>query len=499
MARKSGLAVAASGLILAFGVACGSSAQVVPRPIQSPTMTAQAGETWSTGVRKGRFDGKPTSYKAEIDQTIIRDSDGSRLASLYSYSYVAQPSDSRRPVIFAFNGGPGGASVFLHLGSLAPKIFTRDLGGGRAQLPLVDNPQSPLGVADLVFIDPADTGFSHSLDASTAPRIYSIDGDSEAMSQKVIDWLRRHNRMDSPVYLIGESYGTMRAVAMTRDLARSSPSIKVAGVMLAGNSLGYMQKGQMPDVLYAANALPMMASVAWYHGKIDNKNQSWEEAVEKARRFTRTEFISALMLGYRLDDKTREDIIGKLPDLIGIPSDYFRRTGKISILEEEFRAELLKDKGFVLDGDDGRITHPVNGPRDRSLATFEQAMGDFAKSLGANDLGTYAPVNFTLSPRWNFATAGDMALDVTLSKAAKANPRLRIMLVQGRYDTLTVLGNAEYIMRQTDLPLDRFDTVYYDGGHTLLAQPEIMSAIRAFVTGQKIVPWTIPPSPRSGS
>lgn len=469
------------------------TAQVVPPPLRPLTMTSVPGKHLEGPVKRGRFGSDTLTYLPALDETIVRGGDGQPLASLYAFSYVALPNNARRPVIFVYNGGPGGAAVFLHLGSVGPRILSRDPAGGAVSLPLVENPLSPLATADLVFLDPADTGFSRSLDPRTAAGLYSIDGDAEAMSQQVIDWLRRHGRLGSPVYLLGESYGTMRAVAMARELARSQPAINVAGLMLAGNSLGFMQKGQMPDVLYAANALPMMASVAWYHGKIDNRTQSWQQAVDKARLFARTEFISALMEGYRLDDATREKIIGELPGLIGIPADYFRRTGKISILEGDFVRELLKSEGLVLDGDDGRITYSAGSEPESGLALYGETMASLAaRRFGASGLGTYVPFEPSLSARWNFATARDMALDVTLAKLAKADPKLRIMLIQGRYDTLTVMGNAEYIMRQADLPWDRFTTVYYDGGHFLLAKEEVMSAIRAFTAGTAIPPHRVP-------
>lgn len=288
-------------------------------------MTSEPGSHAFRNVRSGRFNGKRVRYSVELAETIIRDATGQRTASVFSCSYIAEGNAVKRPVIFAFNGGPGFSSSFINFNALGPTILTRKLSEGVATLPLVDNPLAPLDVADLVFPDPVDTGYSYNLSESSKSQFYSIDGDAEAMSQHVLNWLRAHDRLSSPVYLIGESYGTMRAVAMVRDLARGVPAVKVAGVMLAGNSLAYKQRGQMPDILFRANALPMMASLAWYHGKIDNKNQSWAQAVDKARAFARGPYIGALMMGYQLDDRTREQILGQVPALIGFPKATFAR------------------------------------------------------------------------------------------------------------------------------------------------------------------------------
>lgn len=465
---------------LLLTIAAASLAQVSPPELQPLSMTSEPGPRAFRVERSGRFNGKRVSYTIEVAETLLRDASGQRTASLFSCSYIATKSAANRPVIFAFNGGPGFASAWMNFNALGPKILARELDVGVARLPLVDNPLSPLDVADLVFPDPVDTGYSYNLSESSKSQFYSIDGDSEAMSQLVINWLRTHGRLSSPVYLIGESYGTMRAVAMVRDLARGAPAVKVAGVMLAGNSLNYRQRGRIPEVSFKANALPMMASVAWYHGRIDNKGQTWAQAVGKAQSFARGPYVGALMMGYRLDEKTREEILRQLPSLIGIPESYFRKNHTIVVAD--FKSELLRDKGLVLDGDDGRITHLADEPGDRNIDLYRKAMEGYASELGVTGLGGYNALNLALNPRWNYVTAGAMTLDVTLAQAAKDNPALRIMLVQGRYDTLTTIGNSEYVMAQSDLPWERYVQVNYDGGHMLIAQPEAMSAIRTFVS-----------------
>ena len=460
----------------------GAAAQIAPQPLVPLTMTSQPGPRIFRTSHVGIFSGKKLSYTAEVSETIIKDiATGKPTASLFATSYVVSSADGkRRPVIFAFNGGPGASAVFLQFGALGPKIVS-DMG--HPDRGLVDNPRSPLAVADLVFLDMPETGYSHILPDGQKRAFASVDGDSAAMSRMVVTWLQSHGRLNAPVYIYGESYGTMRAVAMARDLARGEPAIKVDGLMLGGNSLGYFQKGQMPDILYAANALPMMASVAWYHGRIDNKGQTWKQAVDKARLFARTDYIAALMQGYELTQAERDRVIARLPALIGLPAENFIRRN--SIVPADFNAELLADRHLAVDGDDGRITHPAGEQESlrQMLALYDKLMGDYAATqIGVAGLGAYHALNPVLNPEWNYYTSGAMALDVTLAEEMKADPALRVMLVQGRFDTLTTIGNSEYIMRQAKLDRSRYSIAYYDGGHQLIAQPEILDAICAFVT-----------------
>jgi carboxypeptidase C (cathepsin A) len=367
---------------------------------------------------------------------------------------------------------------------------------------LIDNPDSVLDAADLVFVDPIDTGFGRSMPGA-ADEFVSVDADSEAMSQFVINWLRTHERMASPKYVLGESYGTLRAIAMARDLARSDPKVVLDGVILAGQAITFAQNGRVPHPIFTALDLPMMASVAWHYGKIDNENQTWDEAVQKARAFAYDQYLPALARGYQLDRATFDRIVQQLPGLIGIPENYFRTNNTIAVMD--FNSELLRDRGLVLDRNNGLETLPAPPPdtqaKDNESAAKESA--DKARSkpypysafrrnmeryateeLGATGLGTYEP---TTPPRegarpWNFFTTGAPALDVTLVTVLRECPKMRVLVLQGRYDTLTDIGATEYVMSQTDLPRDRYNISYYNGGHMLAPEPEALNPLRSFMS-----------------
>ena len=484
-----GLGMAAIGAALLLAGPAPAQRSPIP-PLKPLTMTAVAGTRQFVTVHQGIFNGKRVRYRATVGETIVRLADQHPVASLFSFAYEAMDGGdpARRPVIFIFNGGPGGASAPLHLSSIGPKILARVDTASFADptVPLIDNPASPLDVADLVFIDPTDTGFSRTLPGAPPGLFHSVDGDSEAVAQLIACWLRDHRRTASPLYLFGESYGSMRAVALARDLVRLPEKIVVDGVMLGGPAITYGQAGNLPNPGRKANELVMMASVAWHYGKIDNKGQSWTAAVEKARHFARGDYLHALELGFTLDDATRERIVRQLPRIIGIPERYFRENH--TILVANFNAELLRDEGLVLDRNTGleaKPAKPDSAAGGEGLSGLDHAMMVYsAGDLKATGLGPYTtltPDTAFVTRDWDFTTAGAPALDVVLSRTMKEHPAMRLLITQGRYDTLTQMGITEYTMMQTDLPRDRVTTVYYDGGHFLTATPEAMAGLRTFV------------------
>lgn len=482
------LGLALAGTVSTAGAV--TAAQLFPPPPLAPLVnTGVDGPNVFKSEQKGVFDGHRIRYEATVAETIIQDPGSVPAADLYTISYVAKgiADPASRPVMFLFNGGPGAATVFLHLCALGPKIL-RDCtptGTGNPHTSLADNPASPLDVADLVFIDPTDTGWSHTLPGVSPAQFHSVDGDSDEVTAAIVWWLRKHDRLSSPVYVYGESYGSMRAVAVVRDLARSTPKVLVSGLMLGGFAITFGHGNGTPDPVLKALRLPTAASMAWHYGKIDNKHQTWEEAVDRAAAFARTEYVGALMLGHNLDPATRERIIERLPALCGIPESYFRSHDTIEV--GDFADVLLHDQGLVLDELNGMATHPAGdkGPKDPYVAYTLQMSRYAAGDLHVHGIGAYqiwTPNAKLVFSQWNFRTSGAPSLEDTLSEEMKGNPNLRLLVAQGRYDTETQVANTRYVLDQADIPRARLTMAYFDGGHFLDPTPEVMHTIRAFLT-----------------
>lgn len=481
------LALQAAGALAPAGAS--TVAELFPSPPLAPlVMTAVNGTHVFSSEHSGIFNGHHVRYRVTVAETVIEDAGSVPAADLYSISYLAEgiADPAARPVMFIFNGGPGASSVFLHLCSLGPEIL-RDCtpaGTSNPAMPLISNPESPLDVADLVFIDPTDTGWSHTLPGVSPGQFHSVDGDSDEVTALIVWWLREHGRRRSPVYVYGESYGSMRGVAVVRDLARSKPKVVVAGLMLGGFAISFGRGNGTPDPVWEALRLPTVASMAWHYGKIDNKHQTWEQAVDKAAVFARTQYVGALISGNDLDAATRRRIIERLPALSGIPESYFISHHTIQV--GDFATVLLHDRGLTLDGDNGLWTHPAGAksPRNGYIA-YANGMARYASDeLRVHGLGAYGiitPNDMQVFEGWNFRTSGAPSLEVTLAEEMRRDPHLRLMVVQGRYDTQTQVADTRYVLDQTDIPRERLTMAYFDGGHMLEPKPEVMSALRAFM------------------
>jgi carboxypeptidase C (cathepsin A) len=483
----------AAGGLLAAGVSAPARASTVaelfpPPPLAPLIMRGVDGAHVFTSGHSGVFNGHSIRYRATVAETVIDDPGPVPAADLYSISYVAESvgHETTRPVMFIFNGGPGASSVFLHLCSLGPRIL-RDCtpaGTSNPTPPLIDNPQSPLDVADLVFIDPTDTGWSHTLPGVAPEQFHSIDGDSDEVTALIVWWLRQHGRLVSPVYVYGESYGSMRGVAVVRDLERSKPKVAVAGLLLGGFAISFGRGNGTPDPVWEALRLPTAASMAWHYGKIDNQHQTWEQAVDKAAEFARTQYIGALIRGHDLNPASRRQIIERLPALCGIPESYFVSHHTIEV--GDFANQLLRDRGLVLDGNNGLWTHPAGAkrPKDGYIA-YSSGFARYARQeLGVKGLGSYeivTPNDMQVFEAWNYRTSGVPSLEATLADEMRHDPRLRLMVVQGRYDTQTQVADTRYVIDQTDIPRQRLTMAYFDGGHMLEPTTEVMRAIRAFM------------------
>jgi carboxypeptidase C (cathepsin A) len=451
-------------------------------PLAPLTLRAQPGPHQFGADLTTKLNGRRIRYRTTLAEAILLDAAGRPAASVYTTSFVLRANNAGRPVVFAFNGGPGAASVFVEY-VFGPKrlVSTAAQKMHDPSNHVEDNPLSLLDVADLVFIDPVETGFSHVLPGMDPKPFLSLDGDSDEVTAVILNWLRVHGRLGAPIHIFGESYGSLRAVAVARDLARSDPAVRIHGIILAGTSLTIAHWGRAPSPMLLSNRLPMMASVAYHYGKIDNKSQTWEQAVERARVYSRETYLPALMQGYALPSTEFEKIVTTLPQIVGLPESYFRSAGKISI--SDFNHELLKDQGLVLDSNNGLDAYPTTYRSPGTYAAYQSAieteLHDVLKV--PRTLGQYQVANPSLFSKWDDEITGAPALDVTLSELMKGNPSLRLLVTQGRYDMLTDLGTTEFMIQQTQLPRDRYQIIFYDGGHAIIPVAEAIAPIRAMI------------------
>ncbi len=450
----------------------------------------------------GTFNGKKVAYTATVEGIDVPDAKGKLSARVVSFAYTADGvSDAAtRPVIFAFNGGPIVASLWLHIGILGPKRVEvpEDLAADPASYRLVDNKYSPLDVADIVCIDPASTGYSRVL-AGTRPESYfSVAADTQQVTAFIAAWLTKHNRLSSPVCVLGESYGTIRAAVVAGLLTALPQPILPERVILLGQAVNIIEYSQRPqNIVSYAVSLPTLAALAWYHNRIDRKGRTVEEFADEAWRFGQTDYLTALFQGNAIDTAERDRVAKRLEELSGIPAAYYREHN-LRITKEQFRGELLKDRGLLLGRDDGRYVAPMTAkglaadPSDIIMTAYSRLFNDYLRQ----DLNVHWPEEYMTIAKiggmndwgWDYGSGSPFsswAYSDGLLKAMRENPRFRVLVCEGYYDTETTPGSATYLVRDAGWPADRASTAFFEGGHAAyMAEPageKFADAVRGFI------------------
>ena len=448
---------------------------------------------------EGVFGGEQVSYEAALETYDISGKEGRPDVELVSVSYVAEPKADAapRPVLFVFNGGPISASLYLHMGAVGPKRVhvPEDLSAPVEAYALVDNPYSPLDVADIVLFDPASTGFSRVVEGGDPEAYYSVEADAQQFTDFVAAWLSRHNRQDAPVYILGESYGTMRATEAAGQLAEAEDANAPAGVFLMGqavNIIEYAQRRQ--NIISYVVSLPTLVAMGVEQGKVDTHGKSVEEYMAEASEFAETEYLVALFQGNRLSDDALQSVASKLESYTGLSAEYFVEKG-LKVKKDEYRLALLADEGKVLGVADGRYIND-DTKQDASGVISDGYYNGFrqymAETFGLDIEGTYKPsAEVAGLGAWDWGGSSPFSAydySVGIDKAFEANPDLRVLIGNGYHDTMTTVGAAEYLAAQANWPASQVRLSFYPGGHmaySLDSSAERFGQdIRDWITGQ---------------
>jgi len=433
--------------------------------------------------------------------------DGSEIGESWTFAYTAPRTDANRPVVFLFNGGPGCASMWLHLGGLAPwrVDVPSDLNAtGSPRRPLVESADCVLDVADLVFVDPIGTGFSPSPEAAEHA---GADRDAAATAAIVDGWLRRNDRLGSPVYLVGESYGTIRAVLAATALRERG--VPVAGIALLGQCLNAQETTQRPgNIAGFVAALPFLAATAWYHGRGAHSAEVLDTVVDRAHAFAVGEYAATLTAS--LDGIPSAGFLEQLAGFTGLSVDQLRER-RARVDKEEFRRLLLADEGVVVGLTDARYRLPaappgaVEPPLDaadvRLDPVFTAALHRlFVDHLGLSGWDGYRPA-VPAHEGWDYLEAsavgrfGGSALPspfalfdypAHLAAYLRADPSARVFVGTGQFDALTTVGSARHLLTQYGLPVQRIVERRYPSGHMMytdaVSRAALAEDLRAFLT-----------------
>jgi carboxypeptidase C (cathepsin A) len=428
-------------------------------------------------------------------------------------SYVAyfrgDKEDSRRPITFLYNGGPGSSTVWLHMGAFGPKrvVTADDTHSPAAPYRVIDNEYTLLDASDLVFIDAPGTGFGHLRGADKEKAFYGIDQDAHAFANFIVGFLSRHNRWNSPKYLFGESYGTTRSAALA-NILENEKSLDLNGIVLLSQVLNFDDGVDAPqfnpgvDLPYAL-ALPTYTATAWYHHKLPNQPAALEPLLYEVEGFALTEYLQALAAGSTLSAERKSAIAAKLHDYTGLPADYVERAN-LRVNGGEFEKTLLGAE-TTTGRLDSRFAGPTIDPMSKEAdydpqsaaisSAYVSAFNDYVRTTLKFGEKKIYKAGIDVEKLWDVlhqppgATskiAGPLNVMPDLAVAMKQNPNLKVQLNGGYYDLATPYFAAKYEL--TQLPIQaalqaNIDMHFYTSGHMVYAHEPDLKALHANVAG----------------
>ena len=435
-------------------------------------------ETSSVTTHTVRIDGKPMNNTATAGTYILKEDNSKPLASMFYMAYIKDGirDYSRRPLLFSFNGGPGTASVWLHLGVLGPKKVVYDDDGFALQPPyrLENNDYSILDMADVVFIDPIATGYSRMVPGEDPHKYHGTMEDIESVAEFIRMYLTRNARWESPKFLIGESYGTVRASGLAGYL-HDRLQMYLNGVILVSMTPLNVDVGE--DLGYAL-ILPHYAATAWYHKKLppELQEKSLTEFLEEVETFALNEYVLALVKGGYLPEGEKQKIVRTCSRYTGLSEDYIERSN-LRIDRARFRKELLRDENRTV----GRLDSRYKGIDKDAVGEryeFDQSLADWEGTFAAT-INHYIRTEMKYETDLSYKVWGDVRpwkrdpsvqVGEMLRKAMTANPYLRVFITEGYYDAACDYFTAQYVFSHLDLNgelKDRIDFGFYESGHMM--------------------------------
>jgi carboxypeptidase C (cathepsin A) len=452
-----------------------------------------------------RIGGQTIAYKATAATVLLKNDKEEPIALVYSTAYTKSDVKdlSARPLAFLYNGGPGSSSVWLHMGSFSPKRVSTANADYTAGPPfqLNDNPFSLLDKADLVFIDPVGTGFSHAVGKAQNKDFWGITQDVHSLAQFIHTYVSRNDRWNSPKFLIGESYGTFRSVALCNYLLQHD-NMQFNGIVLVSNVLDLSTISFPPgqDLAYILHA-PTYAAVAWYHKVLKDRPADLTAFLADARKFATGEYAAALMKGAALSDAAKAEMAKKLARYTGLSEEYLIRAN-LRVNEPQFAMELQRMRGLTT----GRLDARFSGPTPDLLSEYAQSdpqsdaiSGAFVSAFNSyvrNELKfgqdkVYYPQAEFNGAQWDFKQGGGFGfpgapnVEPDLVQALISNPHLRVEVENGYFDLATPFLGTEYTMDHLDgLPANLRANItlkYYEAGHMMYVLESELAKLKANV------------------
>jgi carboxypeptidase C (cathepsin A) len=450
-----------------------------------------------------KIGGQEVRYAATAGNLLIRKEDDP-VASMFYVAYTREGVKEleRRPVTFLYNGGPGSATIWLHMGSFGPRIVQTVNAEPTGPPPyhVVNNDDSLVDRSDLVFIDAVDTGFSRIVGKGEATNFFSVDGDVEAFGKFITHYVTVNHRWNSPKFLFGESYGTPRSAALVYYLQQQGMNFN--GVVLLSSILNYAKHAPGLDEAFI-DTLPTYAAIAWFHKKCPEGPNELSAFLQQARDFASGEYAQALAKGQTLPTAQADAVAARLHAFTGLSVDYLKRAN-LRVNPSRFRKELLRDERRTVGRYDGRfegIDFDAAGEEPASDASSTAITGAFTAAFNsylADELNYTAQMPYNVrSPeagqRWDLKhklpdylnSRRPYPLPYTvddLAQAIRENPGLKVLSANGYFDLATPFFETERDLNGAGLDpslCSNLSFCYYPSGHMVYLFAEARKAFRA--------------------
>ncbi|NNK18928.1 MAG: carboxypeptidase [Maribacter sp.] len=456
----------------------------------------------STTMQSVTINGNTIYLTAQAGTFEVRDENNDPIA-LMGHTFYSKGGDKRssgsrqRPIVFAYNGGPGSSSFWLHMGVLGPKriVVNDPKSTPAAPYRITNNNFSILDVADLVMIDPVGTGLSVPLGKAKFKDFWGVDQDIRSLSLFITQFLIAKDRMNSPKYLLGESYGTFRNAGVMNKLL--GQGIAMNGVIMVSavfdlRTLLFPPNDDLPYIVH----FPTYAATAWYHDMVENKPEDVYAYLDEIRDFTANEYTPALFKGDKITESEKQEIASKLASYTGTSAAYWTKAD-LRVTASEFFAEFLRDKGEIVGRLDSRFTGinqdllSQDGSHDPQSSAISPAyitgfLDYLHRTLKVNKELTYTITagrrkgfkwdwSHDGNNRWGTQAAINTGID--MAEAMSRDPNMKVLILNGIYDIATVFYGVEHSINHLGLTKEIKDNIimeYYEAGHMMYThQPSL--------------------------
>ncbi len=509
--RMKKFPMAMAVLLILAGVLCAAAqspeAESKKEPEAKPAAeAAPPKEESSVTDHSIRMGGATIPYKATAGTILLKDDEAKPNASMFYIAYTRSDvkDPSQRPLAFLYNVGPGSSSVWIQMGAFGPRRV--DTANAQPTPPppyrVVDNANSLIEVADMVFIDPVGTGFSKVVGKAKDKDFWGIDQDVKSLAQFITTYVSRNNRWNSPKFLIGESYGTFRNAALVNYL-QSHDGMDFNGVVMMSTvlDLGTISFNEGDDLSYVLY-LPSYAATAYFHKMLKDPPADLTGFLNEARQFAATTYAGALLKGASLSATEKAEVAKQVAHFTGLGEDYVQKAD-LRVNLPQFMAELQRSRGLVTGRLDARFSGPtfdplseygeydpqetaITGAFTAAFNTYVREDLKFGKDL------TYEVANPKAGPGWDwkrpdehgFSFPGAPNVEADLTQALISNAHLQVQVENGLYDLATPFFATEYTMGHLRLPENlrshiHFD--YYDAGHMMYLREEDLGKLKSNV------------------